>query len=309
MDPIFEADLATMKRREKEKSDALRKFMHFWKNGYPEPIRKLRQDLGPTGGHDWLALSASARTEAATLILEDLSSATKAERRELSLVSSLLFASKEWCMPLERASLISFEAIREEVNRTLAGQNYVGTIESGLYRDRKMRGAINKGVVSWHVHLFWIGHETQSLDAAIERFNSRHTSPLEGAPAADWMPRSWDTVGARVTYMLKTPAKTYAATYFSNYVDPGTGVISGRDVQWSRRIRPGEQVKQLNLVAEAYLDDLMIVGGRGWDWVASLQAAILRNRGGWMERYGEDEGLRGGLVREVPGAPNTNHQA
>jgi|GEM_PF-4285584 len=286
---------------EKQKQEHVRRYLVDRRANYVPGHPHTIQALSRAGQLDWAAANSRCRVDAAEILASELPAFRKQHRTRSPLVHSVLVAPLKWCRPIGVAHEVEIEAIRAELESLLAGRNYFGAIEPGLYPRRTPSGEFQKGVVSWHAHAVVWNDREHSTIAAVQSINAQNEGPLFGVAPANYRRRSWETIAKPLLYALKTPGKSYATRRIPESINRQTGeIIPEHDQQQAQRLRPGELVKMLNVLREFTLDELLVVGGNGYDLVAPLRDRISRDRERLRSGYARlnltDPLLRGALA-------------
>jgi hypothetical protein len=195
----------------------------------------------------------------------------------------------QFAVPEAEAGSVDVHAIRQWTRYWLAGFDFIGIVEAGLFPYFPTK---YHPTVSWHVHLLVWGTNYRRLNQALVAVRCEFASLVPGAPSAriDILETPEDVI-LKVLYMLKAPMKQYTVSCeFREDHDPTTGEVSFEyrlrtQGEW---LRTGQRVRMCRVMADKHLDQLLFGQEQGTD----LRRAIVEEALRPFRRYEAKEAAR-----------------
>lgn len=215
--------------------------------------------LHANNGHARLAFTSVVFDEVQKLV-DKLSNASVMEMHMITLTpSKFAFSEKE-------ARNFNPDLFQQHMDEWFGDFNTFGVIETGFYPRMKKGNGSEGGTVSYHAHCLEWGGNKRALQRAAERYKKDNDSFLPAMKSAYLSTLQVYDAQHVVGYSFKSPQNRYSVL---NALIEKMDNTTGEFVEWlyqrqlKEAMRAGERVRMANVLANQYLDYLVVKSGAG----------------------------------------------
>jgi hypothetical protein len=185
-----------------------------------------------------------------------------------------------------RAAAFEVKELKQMARQALGSIPFVGMVEAALYWRWRPGRKDWKDWVAWHCHLVTWGAHEDEVSRILAPFCARHTSMMDGVPAAHVQAVPDGDLTRQFLYMMKAPQKMTRIGYFErSRPHPTTGRTmppgwhSNKD--W---LQTGHRIRLMDVMGRRRLDDLFFGNREGTDLYRATRDEALVPVRQWQRR-------------------------